>query len=58
MAKITILIVDGRVQAVDGIPVDMYLEVPNCDVECLPEGVISKDENGKPCHIREWRAPE
>ena len=58
MAKITVLMEDGRVQNVDGIPIDLYVEVRNYDVGGLPHEVLSKDGNGRACQIREWRAPE
>jgi hypothetical protein len=58
MAKITVLIEEGKVTMVEGIPVDMYIEVRNYDLDGVGEKLISKDENGKPCHVREWHAPE
>lgn len=58
VAKITVLIEDGKVKEVDGIPVDTYIEVRNYDVDGLSEAVISKDENGRPYQILEWHAPE
>jgi hypothetical protein len=58
MAKITVTIEKGKVKDVDGIPVDMYLEVRNYDVENLVDSFLSKDDNGKPCQVLEWRAPE
>lgn len=58
MAKITVLIEEGRVKAVDGIPVDMYVEVRNYEVDRLDKNGLSKDQNGRACEIREWPAPE
>jgi hypothetical protein len=58
VAKITVLIEEGRVKEVDGIPVDMYVEVRNYDVDRLDKNGLSKDNNGRPCEIREWHAPE
>jgi hypothetical protein len=36
----------------------MYIEVRNYDLDGVGEKLISKDENGRPCHVREWHAPE
>jgi hypothetical protein len=58
MAKITVKIEDGMVQAVEGIPGDVTIEVRNYDVRGVDEKVIAKDEKGRSCEIREWRAPE
>jgi len=58
MAKITVLIDGGKVTSVDGIPADMSVEVRNYDVQDLDKSKVSKDENGRPCEILEWHAPE
>jgi hypothetical protein len=58
MAKITVKIEDGMVQADEGIPTDVTIEVRNYDVNALDEKMVTKDENGKSCEIREWHAPE
>ena len=58
MAKITIVIENGKVQAVDGISEDTYIEVRNYDVRGLDDQKVSKDENGRPCEILEWHDPE
>ena len=47
MAKITVKIEDGMVQAVEGIPGDVTIEVRNYDVGGVDEKVIAKDEKGK-----------
>jgi hypothetical protein len=44
MAKITVKIEDGMVQAVEGIPADVTIEVRNYDVGGVDEKVITKDE--------------
>ena len=49
---------DGMVQAVEGIPGDVTIEVRNYDLGGVDEKVITKDEKGRSCEIREWRAPE
>jgi hypothetical protein len=58
MAKISVLIEEGQVKAVEGIPIDLYVEVRNYDVDRLDKRGLSKDENGRACEIREWHAPE
>lgn len=58
MAKITVRIEGGEVKAVDGVPTDMYIEVRNYDVDRIAPEPLSKDEDGRPCQILEWRAPE
>jgi len=58
MAKITVKIEDGMVQAVEGIPTDMTVEVRNYDVSEVDEKMVTKDEGGKSCEIREWHASE
>ncbi len=58
MTKITVKIEDGVVQAVEGIPTDVTIEVRNYDVSDVDRRVVTKDESGKSCEIREWHAPE
>ena len=58
MAKITVRIEEGKVTAVDGVPMDVYVEARNYDIDRLAAGALSKDEEGRPCQILEWRAPE
>jgi hypothetical protein len=58
MAKITVKIEDGMVQMIEGIPTDVTIEVRNYDVSDVDEKMVTKDENGKSCEIREWQAPE
>jgi hypothetical protein len=58
MAKIQIAIEQGKVKDVVGVPVEIVVEVLNYDVDMHDPKVLSKDENGKPCEIKEWRAPE
>jgi hypothetical protein len=58
MAKIQIAIEQGKVKDVVGVPVEIVVEVLNYDVDKHDPKVLSKDENGKPCEIKEWRAPE
>jgi hypothetical protein len=58
MAKISVLIEEGQVKAVEGIPIDLYVEVRNYDVDRLDKRGLSKDENGRACEIWEWHAPE
>jgi hypothetical protein len=58
MAKISVLIEQGKVTTVEGIPIDTYVEVRNYDAGQLDKNKPSRDENGRECEIREWRAPE
>jgi hypothetical protein len=58
MAKITVKIEEGMVQAVEGISVDVTIEMRNYDASDGDEEMVTKDENGKSCEIREWQAPE
>jgi hypothetical protein len=58
MAKIIVGIEVGKVIAIDGIPVDIVVEVRNYDVQSLPAQLLSKDEDGRRCEVKEWRAPE
>jgi hypothetical protein len=58
MAKITVKIEDGMVQAIEGIPTDVTIEVRNYDVTEVDGKMVTKDENGKSCEIRKWQAPE
>lgn len=46
------------VQSVGGIPTDVTIEVRNYGVAEVDGKMVTKDENGKSCEIREWRAPE
>jgi hypothetical protein len=58
MTKISVVIEEGRVKTVEGIPIDVAVEVRNYDVHGLDRSGLSKDENGRACEIREWHAPE
>jgi hypothetical protein len=58
MTKITVKIEDGVVQAVEGIPTDVTIEVRNYDVSDVDRRGVTKDESGKSCEIREWHTPE
>jgi hypothetical protein len=49
---------EGMVQAVEGIPVDVTIEMRNYDASDGDEEMVTKGENGKSCEIREWQAPE
>jgi hypothetical protein len=56
MAKISVVIEAGRVKKVDGIPTDLYVEVGNYDVDGLSQSVLTQDEDGRACEVREWRS--
>jgi hypothetical protein len=58
MTKIQIAIEAGKVKHVVGMPVEIVVEVLNYDVEKHDPKMLSKDEEGKLCEIKEWRAPE
>lgn len=58
MAKIIVRIESGKVMAIEGIPVDIVVEVRNYDVRSRPTQFLSKDDNGRRCEVKEWRAPE
>ena len=58
VAKITVRIEGGEVKAVDGVPVEMYIEVRNYDVDPLSHGALSHYEEGRLCEILERHAPE
>ncbi len=46
------------VQAVEGIPTDVTIEVRNHDETKVDRKMVKKTENGKSCEIREWQASE
>ena len=58
MAKIIVHIETGKVMAIEGIPVDIVVEVRNYDVQSRPAQLLSRDDDGRPCEVKEWRAPE
>ena len=58
MAKISVVVETGKIQKIDGIPVDLYVEVRNYDVDGMHPSMLSQDEDGRPCEVREWHAPE
>ncbi len=58
MTKITVKIEAGVVQAVEGIPTDLTIKVRNYDVSGVDGKMVTRDENGKSCEIREWHAAE
>jgi hypothetical protein len=58
VAKIVVRIEVGKVIAIEGIPVDIVVEVRNYDVQSLPAQLLSRDDDGRRCEVKEWRAPE
>lgn len=58
MAKIIVRIEVGKVVAIEGIPVDLVVEVRNYDVRSVPAQLLSRDDDGRRCEVKEWRAPE
>jgi hypothetical protein len=41
-----------------GLTPEIAVEVYNYDVDKFEKHLISQDENGTACEIKEWRAPE
>jgi hypothetical protein len=58
MAKVIIRIKNGIAESIEDIPTDVSIEVRNYDVANVAEDQLTKDAGGKPCYVREWRAPE
>jgi hypothetical protein len=53
MAKISVDVEAGRVQRIDGIPTDLYVEARNCNVDGLSQSASTQHENGRACEVRE-----
>jgi hypothetical protein len=58
MAKVIVTIKNGIAESIENIPTDMFVEVRNYDVANMAEDLLSKDAQGRPCHVKEWHAPE
>ena len=58
MAKVIIRIRNGIAESIEDIPTDMSIEVRNYNVANMPDEQLTKDADGTPCFVREWRAPE
>jgi hypothetical protein len=58
MAKVVVRIKNGVAESVEDIPTDMSIEVRNYDVSNVAEDQLSRDTEGRPCHVKEWHAPE
>jgi hypothetical protein len=58
MAKNVVRIELGKVIAIEGIPVGIVVEVRYYDVQSLPVHLLSRDDDGRRCEVKEWRAPE
>ena len=58
MAKIIVRIEVGKVIAIEGIPIDIVVEARNYDVQSVLAQLLSRDEDGRRCEVKEWRAPE
>jgi hypothetical protein len=58
MAKIQIRVESGMIQEIEGIPVETTIEVFDYDVGKYTETQLARDESGRLCDIREWRASE
>ena len=58
MAKVIIRIKNGKVESIEDIPTDMSIEVRDYDVANAAKDRLTRDSDGVPCYVREWRAPE
>lgn len=58
MPNIEIIVKEGKIAAIEGLPPDIAVEVFNYDVAKRDLARLSKDEDGKTCEIKEWHAPE
>jgi hypothetical protein len=58
MPKIQVRVERGCVTAIEDIPVETTIEVIDYDTEKYDGAQLSKDGDGRPCSIQEWRAPE
>ncbi len=58
MPKILVRFERGQVTEISGLPPEIAVQVLNYDIEKLEPKVLTHDENGKPCEIKEWHAPE
>jgi hypothetical protein len=58
MAKVIVKIRNGIAESVEDIPTDVSIEVRNYDATDVESSLLSKDADGSPCLVKEWRAPE
>lgn len=58
MPIIQISLEDGRVTDIVGLTPEISVEVLNYDVDKFEKRLLSEDENGTSCEIKEWHAPE
>ncbi|HTZ47456.1 MAG TPA: hypothetical protein VMH20_07685 [Verrucomicrobiae bacterium] len=58
MTKIQIRLENGMIQAIDGLPTDVAIEVFDYDIHKYQSRPLSEDEHGRACDIKEWHAPE
>ena len=58
MAKVIVRIKNGIAESIEDIPTGMSIEVRNYDIAKVEETLLSKDDDGSRCLVREWRAPE
>jgi hypothetical protein len=56
MAKIIVRNEVGKLIAIERIPVDLVVEVRNYDVQSVPAQLLSRDDDGRRCEVKEWRA--
>jgi len=58
MPKIQVRVERGCITAIEDIPVETTIEVFDYDTEKYDGAKLSKDDQGRLCSIKEWRAPE
>jgi hypothetical protein len=58
MPKVIIRIKNGIAESVEDIPTGMSIEVRPYDFANVAEDQLTKDADGTPCYVREWRALE
>jgi len=58
MPKIQIRVHKGTITEIEDIPVETIVEVFDYDTQKYDAAQLSEDEQGRPCSIQEWRAPE
>jgi hypothetical protein len=58
MPIIQISLEGGKVTEIVGLTPEIAVEVFNYDVDKFESRLLSHDENGASCEIKEWHAPE
>jgi hypothetical protein len=58
MPIIQIRLAEGQVTDIVGLTPEIAVEVFNYDVGKFENRILSRDESGASCEIKEWHAPE